>query len=96
MSLFKLPSVPVRFGIVADCHYADRPAYLGRDCRSADRRLADCIAAFNALHLDFAVSLGDLKDDSGDVARTVTALKAQRGVQMTLIDERELAGIQIL
>lgn len=83
MSLFKLPSVPVRFGIVADCHYADRPAYLGRDCRSADRRLADCIAAFNALHLDFAVSLGDLKDDSGDVARTVAALEHVESVFAT-------------
>ena len=36
----------VRFGVVADCHYADRPTYLGRDCRKAVKRLAECVAAF--------------------------------------------------
>lgn len=65
----------VRFGIVTDCHYADRPAYLGRDCRKAAKRLAECVAAFNALNLDFAIELGDLKDNSGDVQKTLACLE---------------------
>ena len=64
----------VRFGLVADCHYAERDPLIGRDYREAAKRLADAVIAFNTLGLDFVVELGDLKDNSGDVAGTLSAL----------------------
>ncbi len=70
----------VRFGVVADCHYAERPIYLGRDCRKALKRLEECVAAFNARNLDFAIELGDLKDNAGDVSKTLACLERAEAV----------------
>lgn len=64
----------IRFGLVADCHFADKPPAIGRDYRGAARRLTNAVAAFNSLGLDFVVEMGDLKDNSGDVAGTLSAL----------------------
>ena len=73
----------VRFGVVADCHYADRPTYLGRDCRGALKRLGESVATFNALPLDFAIELGDLKDNGGDIPKTLACLECAESVFAT-------------
>jgi predicted phosphodiesterase len=52
----------VRFGIVADCHYADVSAVGTRFYRESLDKLAECVARMNAGRIDFFVELGDLKD----------------------------------
>ena len=71
----------VRFGLVADVHYADRdpdPNLWGegsrRFYREARRRLEEAVGQFNAHGMDFAIELGDIKDMGKDKAATVAAL----------------------
>ena len=78
------PNSTVRLGIVSDLHYADidsRPesalsAAGGRYFRESRRKLAEAVAVFNARKLDFAIELGDFKDDSGGRERTIKCLEA--------------------
>ncbi|RPJ38890.1 MAG: hypothetical protein EHM35_03525 [Planctomycetaceae bacterium] len=52
----------IRFGIVADCHYADADAVGTRFYRESLDKLAECVARMNAEGADFLIELGDLKD----------------------------------
>lgn len=61
----------VRFGIVTDLHYADidpDPRPLGvvgqRFYRESLRKLREAVAVFNRRRLDFAIELGDFKDNT--------------------------------
>jgi len=61
----------VRFGMVTDIHYADIPpdpiprGVVGwRHYRESRLKLLDAVAVFNARELDFAIELGDFKDDT--------------------------------
>ena len=74
----------VRFGLVADIHYADREPLVfktdqggveARHFRLGVRKLDEAVAAFNARKLDFAVELGDFKDDSGGREPTLRHLE---------------------
>ena len=62
----------VRFGMVTDIHYADHDpdkapcGVVGRRYyRESLRKLDEAVSVFNTRGLDFAIELGDFKDDSG-------------------------------
>ena len=72
----------VRFGIVTDVHYADKDpdaAPLGvvgrRFFRESLRKFDEAVAMFNKRALDFAIELGDYKDDSGGRDPTLAHLE---------------------
>ena len=72
----------VRFGIVTDIHYADHDpdkAPLGvvgrRFYRESLRKFEEAVGVFNARGLDFAIELGDFKDDSGGREPTLAHLE---------------------
>jgi hypothetical protein len=54
----------LRFGIVADAHYADRPSKNGRSYRQSLAKMATFIEEMNEGRVDFIIELGDLKDQS--------------------------------
>ena len=73
----------VRFGLVTDVHYAIRAsdvrphATAGLRCYCESlRKLREAVAVFNERGLDFAVELGDFKDDSGGREATLAHLDA--------------------
>ena len=76
------PETPVvRFGMVTDIHYADHdpdkaPCGVGgrRYYRESLRKLDEAVSVFNARGLDFAIELGDFKDDSGGRVPTLAHL----------------------
>ena len=55
---------PIRFGIVADIHYADAPdnSAINRYFRESLNKVAECTALMNEQKVDFLIELGDLKD----------------------------------
>lgn len=67
----------LRFGIVADAHYADTDARGGRAYRDGLKLMCECVETMNREKVDFLVELGDFKDqDNPPVeARTLTFLK---------------------
>ena len=52
----------IRFGVIADCQYADVPAKGSRYYRESLGKLEACVAALNREPLAFVVNLGDLVD----------------------------------
>ncbi len=73
---------PVRFGLVADAHYADRPDEGTRRHRAALVRLRRATSAIEARGADFLVQLGDLKDrvpGPGAAPRALRDLRAGAG-----------------
>ncbi len=52
----------VRFGVIADAHYADIPSAHGRAYALSKARVAEAAATFAARGVDFAIELGDFKD----------------------------------
>jgi len=52
----------VRFGLLADPHYARREMQINRYYRDAIVKLRSAVKVFNESDLDFLVELGDLKD----------------------------------
>lgn len=52
----------VRFGLIADIQYADKPN-TGRYYRLSLEKLSECIDAFNEQQVQFVVNLGDLTDE---------------------------------
>ncbi|MBL7153381.1 MAG: metallophosphoesterase [Phycisphaerae bacterium] len=67
-----------RFGIVADCHYADADARGSRHYRDSLGKLAECAELMNAQKVDFLIELGDFKDEDTDPLeeRTIAYLRA--------------------
>ena len=53
---------PLRFGVIADCQYADAATKGTRHYRDSVRKLREAVATFNDADLDFAVHLGDFVD----------------------------------
>jgi len=73
----------VRFGMVTDLHFADLPAdpiprgVVGwRYYRESRRKLAEAVEVFNARRLDFAIELGDFKDDTHGREGTIRHLES--------------------
>lgn len=59
------PAPLIRFGVVADVQYADKPAEGRRHYREALARLDACLGVLNRSPLDFVMNLGDLIDGNG-------------------------------
>ncbi|MHC4509561.1 MAG: metallophosphoesterase family protein [Planctomycetota bacterium] len=51
-----------RFGIVTDCHYANRN-YSDRFCSESLDKMAECVDLMNKQEVDFLIELGDFKDE---------------------------------
>ena len=71
----------MRFGMVADCHYADIP-YAERDWPVGDaayretlRKLRECVAVMDSERPSFLIELGDFKDEGPDKAATIGYLE---------------------
>lgn len=58
------PFKPVKFGIVTDMHYAERPPHGKRYYCQSLSKAAECVDLMNEQRVDFLVELGDLKDQS--------------------------------
>lgn len=54
---------PVRFGIMTDPHYAERPPQNNRYYRDSLAKVAECVELMNEERVDFLIELGDLKDE---------------------------------
>ncbi len=52
----------IRFGIVTDCHYADREAAGSRYYRDSLDKVKACVQRMNDEKVDFLIELGDFKD----------------------------------
>jgi manganese-dependent ADP-ribose/CDP-alcohol diphosphatase len=55
-------ATPFRFGVIADCQYADVDTSGTRHYRESVRKLREAVAAFNDADLDLALHLGDFVD----------------------------------
>ena len=67
---------PMRFGILTDTHFSDRPTSGTRHYRDSELKMREAIEAFNRADLDFIIELGDMKDmpASADPAPTLRDL----------------------
>jgi alkaline phosphatase len=57
----------LRFGIVTDVHYADKPEHGTRYYRESLRKLGEGVREFRSTVVSFAVELGDLVDAASDL-----------------------------
>ena len=57
----------LRFGIMTDLHFADKPAAGSRYYQETPRKLAEAVEAFAERSIEFVVELGDLIDAADDV-----------------------------
>ena len=73
--------VTVRFGIVADSHYADKTQG-DRYCSQSLDKMAECVELMNEQEVDFLVELGDFKDQDSPAVetRTISYLQAIESV----------------
>lgn len=58
----------LRFGLVTDLHYADKPVAGTRHYRQTLAKLAEAAAQFQSAEVDFVAELGDLIDAADSVA----------------------------
>lgn len=71
----------VTFGIVTDCHYAERDDPQGmRAYRESDEKLAECVADMNRQKVDFLIELGDFKDQGDNASQTLDFLRTIEAV----------------
>lgn len=70
-------SESLRFGLLADSHYADRDPVNTRYYRHALEKMKEAVAIMNEENVDFLLHLGDFKDEgpSQDPAETLHFLK---------------------
>ena len=73
---------PLRFGVVTDVHYADRPPAGTRHYRLALGKLGACVDLMNSEQVDFLIELGDFKDQDAKPVEdnTLAYLRAIEGV----------------
>src|SRR5512138_3210068 len=57
-------AAPLKFGVVTDIHFAERPPAGTRYYRLALTKLQACIDLMNAEKVDFLIELGDFKDQA--------------------------------
>lgn len=73
---------PLRFGLMTDLHYADRSKAGSRYYRESLSKAGGAIGLFNEQKVDFAIEMGDFKDQSAsaDEASTISYLQAVEAV----------------
>src|SRR5699024_12322743 len=54
---------PIRFGVISDLHYADRPPRGSRYFKDSLNKLGNYVEEMNRLNPDFILQLGDIKDE---------------------------------
>ena len=54
---------PIRFGVISDLHYADRPPRGSRYFKDSLNKLGNYVEEMNRLNPDFILQLGDFKDE---------------------------------
>lgn len=93
------PSV-ARFGIVGDCHYADKDSVGSRCYRESLAKLAECVEVMNRENVDFLIELGDFIDEGADEAATICYVQAVeevfqrfRGPVYHVLGNHDVAGI---
>jgi predicted phosphodiesterase len=59
----RAPFKPVKFGIVTDMHYAERPPANNRYYSESLDKVSECVELMNEQQVDFLIELGDLKDE---------------------------------
>lgn len=71
-----------RFGIVADCHYADADTDGSRYYRQSLDKLDECVEVMNGERVDFLIELGDFKDEDRPAVeeKTISYLQAAEQV----------------
>jgi alkaline phosphatase len=89
----------VRFGVVTDCHYAQRPlaSWTGssRHYPHSTAKLRDAVEVFGRSRLDFAIELGDFKDMGPTTEKSASGgmasrpAKALRDEALGFLDEIE-------
>lgn len=62
----KVPVKSVRFGLLADSHYADRDPMNTRFYRHSLDKMKEAVSVMNQNQVDFLVHLGDFKDEGPD------------------------------
>lgn len=77
------PEAAVRFGLVADPHYSSKDPSYGRHFRDSLAKFGEAVAAFNDARVDFAVELGDFKDEIGGKPSTIADLERIEAVFAT-------------
>lgn len=78
-----VPGSPsTRFGLFTDAHYADRDPANNRYYRDSADKIARCVNGFNEGSLDFAIELGDFKDQDATPTeeRTIAYLRHAEGL----------------
>jgi len=65
-------NVIVRFGIMADAHYADTDSRGNRFYRESVKKMAEFVDKMNAEKVDFIVELGDFKDQGKPASEKTT------------------------
>ena len=73
----------LRFGIVTDLHYADKPPSGSRMYGLALGKLDECIASMHAQSAGFLIELGDFKDQGSTPDETITYLRSVERVFQT-------------
>ncbi len=73
----RAPERGLRFGLVADVHYADREPLNQRIYRDSLAKLGECVDALNETDAEFVIELGDFKDqdDPPNEQRTLSYLR---------------------
>jgi len=61
------PQRQLRFGVVTDLHYADKPPAGSRHSRQTLDKLAEATTRFQAAEVDFVAELGELIDAADSV-----------------------------
>lgn len=79
--------LPVRFGIVTDPHYADRPPLNTRFYQQSLDKIRECVEVMNREKVDFLVEIGDLKDE-GDPPDEMATLGFLATIEKALMDFR--------
>ena len=75
-------SLPVRFGLITDLHFAESPDKGSRYYSQSNQKLLSAIQIFNDSHPDFIIELGDFKDqdEPPEKSRTLAYLDEIEGV----------------
>lgn len=76
---------PIRFGIVADIHYADAPdnPEINRYFKESLGKATECVELMNEQKVDFLIELGDLKDEGNPPVESQT-LKYLESIETVL------------
>jgi Calcineurin-like phosphoesterase. len=83
LSASEAASPKLRFGLITDLHYADKPSAGNRQYRQTTEKLSEAIEAFQRENVAFVAELGDFIDSAPDLETELGYLKT---IQRQLAD----------